>query len=166
VDEAKAWTYFHRFEDNVNFFVKYSDNPFLSALRAMNAPNMDYAIYGGHVSTPPLPAYPFSLAAAIRAQEEKIRDAPLDAANHAALGDLYLFEANWLSKAIASYERASVLAPGDLAYRWRLMDLYLNASQVDKMLAELKYLSEQLPTDQQTQEWYRYYKKEYDFARN
>jgi hypothetical protein len=53
-----------------------------------------------------------------------------------------------------------------LAYRWRLMDLYLNASQVDKMLAELKYLSEQLPTDQQTQEWYRYYKKEYDFARN
>jgi len=166
VDEAKAWTYFHRFEDNVNFFVKYSDNPFLSALRAMHSPNMDYAIYGGHVSTPPLPAYPFSLAAAIRAQEEKIRDAPLDAANHAALGDLYLFEANWLSKAIASYERASVLAPGDLAYRWRLMDLYLNASQVDKMLAELKYLSEQLPTDQQTQEWYRYYKKEYDFARN
>jgi hypothetical protein len=34
------------------------------------------------------------------------------------------------------------------------------------MLAELKYLSEQLPTDRQTQEWYRYYKKEYDFARN
>jgi len=166
VDEAKAWTYFHRFEDNVNFFVKYSDNPFLSALRAMNAPNTEYAIYDGHIGTPPLPAYPFSLAAAIRAQEEKIRDAPRDAANHAALGDLYLFEANWLSKAIASYERASALAPGDLAYRWRLMDLYLNASQVDKMLSELKYLSERLPTDRQTQEWYRYYKKEYDFARN
>jgi TPM domain len=166
VDEAKAWTYFHRFEDNVNFFVKYSDNPFLGKLRALNAPNMDYAIYGAHVGTPPLPAYPYSLAAAIQTQEDKIRDTPRDAASHAALGDLYLFESNWLSKAIASYEKASTLAPGYLAYRWRLMDLYLNASQADKMLAELKYLSEHLPGDWQTQEWYSYYKKEYDFAGN
>jgi hypothetical protein len=45
------------------------------------------------------------------------------------------------------------------------MDLYLNASRVDKMLAELKYLSEHLPGDQQAQEWYRYYQKEYDFGR-
>jgi hypothetical protein len=164
VDEAKAWTYFHRFEDNVNFFVKYSDNPFLGALRALNAPNMDYAIYGDHVDTPPLPAYPYSLAGAIQTQEDKIRAAPREAANHAALGDLYLFESNWLSRAIASYEKASALAPDDLAYRWRLMDLYLNASQVDKMLAELKYLSEHLPADRQTQEWYRNYKKEYDFG--
>ena len=46
------------------------------------------------------------------------------------------------------------------------MDLYLNASQVDKMLAELKFLSERLPRDQQTQEWYRNYKKLYDFGRD
>jgi hypothetical protein len=164
VDEAKAWTYFHRFEDNVNFFVKYSDNPFLGALRALHAPNMDYAIYGEHVRTPPLAAYPYSLAAAIRMREVKIRAAPRDAANYAVLGDLYLFESNWLSKAIAQYEMASALAPENLAYRWRLMDLYLNASQVGKMLAELKYLSEHLPADRQTQEWYRSYKKEYDFG--
>jgi hypothetical protein len=164
VDEAKTWTYFHRFEDNVNFFVKYSDNPFLGALRALNAPNMDHAIYGTHADTPAVPAYPFSLAAAIQGQEDKIRDSPRSAANHAALGDLYLFEANWLSKAIASYEQASALAPDDLGYRWRLMDLYLNASLVDKMLGELQYLAEHLPADQQTQEWYRYYQKEYDFG--
>jgi len=164
VDEAKAWTYFHRFEDNVNFFVKYSDNPFLGALRALKAPNMDRAIYGEHVGTPALPTYPFSLAAAIQAQEDKIRRAPGDAASHAALGDLYLFESNWLSKAVASYEKASDLAPDNLVYRWRLMDLYLNASQVDKMLVELRYLSEHLTADRQTQEWYRYYKKEYDFG--
>jgi hypothetical protein len=166
VDEAKAWTYFHRFEDNINFFVKYSDNPFLDALRTLKAPNMDYAIYGAHVGTPALPEYPYSLAAAIQVLEEKIRGAPRDAANHAALGDLYLFESNWLSKAIASYEKASALDPNNLAYRWRLMDLYLNASQVDKLLAELKYLSEHLPMDQQAQEWYRSYKKEYDFGRD
>jgi hypothetical protein len=166
VDEAKSWTYFHRFENSVNFFVKFTDNPFLGKLRALKLPNMDRAIYGDHAGTPALPAYPFSLAAAIQTQEDKIREAPSDAANHAALGDLYLFEANWLSKAIAAYEQASALAPHDLAYRWRLMDLYLNASLVDKMLAELKYLAEHLPADQQTQEWYRYYKQEYDFSRD
>jgi hypothetical protein len=166
VDEAKAWTYFHRFEDNVNFFVKYADNPFLGALRALSAPNMDHAIYGEHVGTPALPAYPYSLAAAIQIQEDRIRETPGEAANHAALGDLYLFESNWLSKAIASYEKASTLNPAELAYRWRLMDLYLNASQVDKMLAELKYLAEHLPADRQVQDWYRYYKKEYDFDRD
>ena len=111
-------------------------------------------------------AYPYSLAAAIKMQEDRIREAPKEAANHAALGDLYLFESNWLSRAIASYEAASALSPDDLAYRWRLMDLYLNASQVHKMLAELKFLSEHLPKDQQAQEWYRHYKKEYDFGRD
>jgi len=166
VDEAKAWTYFHRFEDNVNFFVKYSDNPFLGALRELKTPNMDHAIYGEHVGTPVLGAYPYSLVAAIKMQEDRIRDAPQEAANHAALGDLYLFESNWLSRAIASYEAASALSPDDLAYRWRLMDLYLNSSQVDKMLAELKFLSEHLPRDRQAQEWYQNYKKEYDFGRD
>jgi hypothetical protein len=166
VDEPKSWTYFHRFEDSVNFFVKYSDNPFLGALRELHVPNAQYAIYGTHAGTPPMPAYPYSLAAAIEAQEEKIREAPRDAANHAALGDLYLFESNWLSKAIESYEQASALAPDELEYRWRLMDLYLNASQVDKMLAELKYLAERLPADGQTQAWYRDYTKEYDFSRD
>jgi hypothetical protein len=166
VDEAKAWTYFHRFEDNVNFFVKYSDNPFLPALRGMKLPNMEYAIYGSHAGTPALPAYPFSLAAAVKMQEDKIRDAPREAANQAALGDLYLFESNWIAKAIACYEKASTLNPDELAYRWRLMDLYLNSSQIEKMLAQLKYLSEQLPRDQRVQEWYRDYKKDYDFSRD
>ena len=164
VDEAKTWTYFHRFEDNVNFFVKYSDNPFLGALRALRLPNMDHAIYGAHVGTPPLPAYPFSLQSAIRTLEDQIHEAPQRAANYAALGDLYLFEANWLSKAIASYEIASDLAPAEPAYRWRLMDLYLNASRVEKMLAQLKYLSEHAPADSQTRQWFRYYKSQYDFG--
>jgi hypothetical protein len=163
VDEAKSWTYFHRYEDNVNFFVKYSDNPFFGGLRALGVPNMDRAIYGKHVGTPVLQAYPYSLAAAIRAQEDRVREDPKDATRHAALGDLYLFESNWITKAIDSYEQASALAPEELGYRWRLMDLYLNASRVAQMLAQLKFLSARLPADRQVQDWYRYYKKEYDF---
>ena len=164
VDEPKAWTYFHRFEDDVNFFVKYADNPFLPELRALGIPNMGRAIYGEHVRTPAEPAYPFSLAEMVNALEERARAAPNDAARYAALGNLYLFEMNWITKAIASYERAEALAPNELEYHWRLMDLYLDASRADKSLAELKFLSEHLRNDKQTREWYDFYRKEYDFG--
>ena len=164
VDEAKAWTYFHRFEDDVNFVVKYADNPFLAALRTEHVPNMNWAVYGDHVATPALPAYPFALDAAVQAGEAKIRAAPSVAANYAELADLYLFEMNWLTRALDLYEKAAALAPDELAYRWRLVDLYLNTSRADKMLAELKYLTLHLPQDQQTQGWFRAYAKAYDFG--
>ncbi len=76
VDEAKAWTYFHRFEDNVNFFVKYADNPFLAALRAQQVPNMESTIYGTHARTPPLRVYPFALSGAVQSGEAKLLSAP------------------------------------------------------------------------------------------
>jgi hypothetical protein len=164
VDEAKAWTYFHRFEDDVNFVVKYADNPFLAALRTEHVPNMNWAVYGDHVATPALPAYPFALDAAVQVGEARIRAAPSVAANYAELADLYLFEMNWLTRALDLYEKAAALAPEELAYRWRLVDLYLNTSRADKMLAELKYLTLHLPHDQQTQDWYRAYTKAYDFG--
>jgi hypothetical protein len=165
VDEAKAWTYFHRFEDSEGFYVKYADNPFFAELRARN-PKMGRAIYDNHARTPPLPAYPFSLAAAVHAGEAAIGANPRTAANYAALGDLYLFEMDWLAPAIELYEKAVALAPGELSYRWRLMDVYLVSSRADKMLAELKYLAERLPGDKATREWYREYKKAYDFDNN
>ena len=166
VDEAKAWTYFHRFEDNTNFFVKYADNPFLQALRAEHLPGMESAIYGAHVGTPALPDYPFVLGAAVQAGEAKILAAPGAAANYAELADLYLFEMDWQARALELYEKASALAPQELAYRWRLMDLYLNTSRAEKMLSELKLLAERLPADKQTQDWYRAYKTTYDFGIN
>jgi tetratricopeptide (TPR) repeat protein len=163
VDEAKAWSYFHRFEDNVNFFVKYADNPFFAALHAEHAANMEFAVYGAHVRTPALPAYPFSLVKAVQAGEAKIQAAPDIAANYAELGDLYLFEMNWLTRAVEMYEKAAALSPNELTYRWRLVDLYLNTSRAEKMLAELKYLTGHLPNDKQTQDWYHAYERAYDF---
>ncbi|HTS55182.1 MAG TPA: TPM domain-containing protein [Burkholderiales bacterium] len=164
VDEPKAWTYFHRFEDDVNFYLKYADNPFLPELRALRIPNMDRAIYGDHARTPARPGYPFKLTEMVQALEERTRVAPNDAAGYAALGNLYLFEMNWITKAIAAYEKAEALAPNELEYRWRLMDLYLNASRADKSLEELKFLSEHLRNDKQTRDWYEFYRKEYDFG--
>jgi len=164
VDEAKSWTYFHRFEDNVNFFVKYADNPFFAQLRAQHVPNMAAAIYGTHAQTPAARTYPYSLEEAVREAEQKIRKAPYVAKNYAQLGDLYLFEMNWLTPAVELYEKAIALAPNELGYRWRLMDLYLNTSRADKMLSEFGYLAKQLPEDRQTQDWYRAYKRAYDFG--
>lgn len=166
VDEPKAWTYFHRFEDNVNFFVKYADNPFLAALRSEQVPGMEYAIYGSHVGTPSLPAYPFALEKAVQAGEAKIQAAPNVAANYAELADLYLFEMNWLTRAVELDEKASALAPEDLTYRWRLVDLYLNTSRAEKMLSELKFIADRSPADKPTQDWYRAYRKTYDFGTN
>ena len=164
VDEPKAWTYFHRFEDDVNFHVKYADNAFLPALRALGLPNTDRAIYGNHVRTPAPAAYRFGLAQTVAELERRASEAPGDPAAGAALGDLYLFEMNWITKAIEWYEKAEALAPNENAYHWRLMDLYLNASRADKCLAELKFLSQHSPDDRQTRDWYEFYRKEYDFG--
>lgn len=164
VDEPKAWTYFHRYEDDVDFYVKYADNPFLPALRKLGMPNMERPIYGRHVRTPGAPEYPLALAALVREGEQRVLADPTDAEGYAALGNLYLFEMNWITKAIEAFEKAKALAPYELEYRWRLMDLYLNASRADKSLAELKFLSEHLREDKQTRQWYEFYRKEYDFG--
>jgi len=164
VDEPKAWTWFHRFEDDVDFHVKYADNAFLGELQALGMPQVRYAIYGDRARTAPPPAYPFSLASAVQAMEQRIAEHPRDAAAYAALGDLYLFEMDWLTKSIEMYEKASALAPDEPSYRWRLVDLYLNASRADKFLAELEFLSNRSHADRQARDWYRYYKAAYDFG--
>ena len=164
VDEPKSWTWFHRFEDGTNFYIKYDDNPFLAELRSLHVPNTDYAVYGRYVGTPPVPADPAALAAAVAAGEAAIRAAPDVAANYAALGDLYLFEMDWTGPAIDLYEQALARAPSNLAYHWRLMDLYLNTSRARRMLDELHLLAGRLPADPRVQAWDRAYRKAYDFS--
>jgi predicted Zn-dependent protease len=127
-------------------------------------PNVERTIYGDHAHTPVRAAYPFSLAAAVQASEDRIREVPGDAANYAALGDLYLFEMNWLTQSIAMYQKAEALAPQEPKYHWRLADLYLNASRADRFLEELKLLARRSPADPQARAWYRYYSEQYDFA--
>jgi hypothetical protein len=163
VDEPKAWTYFHRYEDGVDFLPKYDDLPFLAGLRQLGHPNAEHPIYLRRVRTPPAPSYPFSLGGAVAELEQAIRERPSDDRRYAALGDLYLFEVNWISRSLEMFERAAMLAPDRLDYQWRLYDLYLNNSQADKALATLKRLADHLPGDRQVQDWYRFYRNAYDF---
>lgn len=163
VDEPKAWTYFHRYEDGVDFFPKYGDLPFLPALRRIGQPNAQNPIYQNRVRTAVPRPYPFSLAGAVAEQERASRERPGDDRPYAAAGELYLFEVNWISRSLEMFERAAAIAPDRLDYQWRLYDLYLNNSQADRALATLKSLAERLPNDRQVQDWYRFYRRLYDF---
>jgi tetratricopeptide (TPR) repeat protein len=163
VDEAKSWTYFHRFEDGTDFFPNYDDLPFIAGLKQLGHPNAGKAVYTGRVKTPTPGPYPFPLKQAVALLEDAIRESPDDAGRYAAIGELYLFEMDWLKPALKNFEKAAQLAPGRLDLRWRLFDLYLNDSQAERALATLKFLSDKLPGDKEVQWMYKFYKNEYDF---
>jgi tetratricopeptide (TPR) repeat protein len=163
VDEPKSWTYFHRWEDGTDFFPKYDDLPLLSALREAKHPHAERSIYRGRVATPkPIP-HPFSLAQAVRELQDRIRRDERNPEWHARLGEVYLFEINWISRAIECFETAARLAPDRTDYRWRLYDLYINHSEVEKALAQLRFLSERLPEDAELQDWLKSYTAAYRF---
>ncbi len=164
VDEPKAWTWFHRYEDGVDFLPKYDDLPFREGLRRLGQPNADRPIYRGRVHTPTPPPYPFSLSAAVSEAAQAIREHPNDARRYAALGELYLFETNWISRSLEMFERAAALAPDRAEYQWRLYDLYINDSQADRALATLERLAKRQPADRDLQATYRFYRAAYTFA--
>jgi TPM domain len=163
VDEPKSWTYFHRYEDGIDFFPKFDDLPLLGALRQTRQPNADHPIYKRRVRTPEVPPYPVSLEKTVAQLEQRIRNDPTDAQLYATLGDVYFFEMNWLSRTLDAYQTAARLAPDRLEYRWRLVDLYLNTSQAEKFVEELRFLAHRLPNDAEAQRWYKFYKHAYDF---
>lgn len=166
VDEPKAWTWFHRFEDGgVDFFPKYDDDVFLPDLRRMRQPNANKPIYRGRVATPSPEPYPFSLEMRVHDLERRIQKDPKNSRLYAELGDLYLFEVDWISRSLELFERAAALAPDRLDYRWRLYDLYLNDSQAEKMLDTLQFIADRSPRDAEVQSWNRFYKGIYSIGR-
>jgi tetratricopeptide (TPR) repeat protein len=165
VDEPKAWTYFHRFENTIDFYPKYDNLPFLAELVRMGYTNAYAPVFARRVDVPPARPYPFSLKAAVAELEKAIADHPTDDRLYASLGELYLFEMSWVSRSLEMFERASRLSPENQQYRWRLFDLYGNDSQAEKMVATLKWLSQRLPGDPWVQNWYRFQNATYHFKR-
>src|SRR5262249_34393446 len=163
VDEPKAWTYFQRFENAVDFYPKYQNLPWLSELRRLEYANAYRPVFRGRVEMPVPRPYPFSLTTAVAELEKQIAERPNDDRLYAKLGEIYLFEINWMSKSLEMFERAAKLAPDRPEYQWGLFDLYGNNSEADKMLETLRVLSRRFPTDADIQGWYRHYKASYDF---
>lgn len=163
IDEPKSWSYFHRFEDGNDFYPKYDDIPFLQDLVAAQQPNVLKPFYRKRVSTPPEISYPFSLPDLVDGLERKIQKNPSQARAYVELGEVYIFEIHWVKKALEMFEKASALDPQRIEYRWRLYDLYLNDSQVEKALDELKFLAQVLPKDEEVKRWYDFYSRIYRF---
>ena len=164
VDEPKSWTWFHRWEDQNDFFPKYDDLPLGSALRQTGHPNADRPIYRGRVPTPRPRPYPFSLIQAVAELEAKARADDRNPEWPARLGEVYLFEMNWISRAIESFDQAARLDATRLEYHWRLYDLYINHSEVEKALSELRLLVERSPEDAEAKQWLEWYTAAYTFA--
>lgn len=163
VDEPKSWTYFHRFEDGVDFYPKYDDIPFMNELQLAGHPHARRPVYRRRVLTPRVISYPFSLTSYARTLEKNIDNNPTNDRAYADLGEFYLFEIGWIKKALEMFEKASFLDPQRIEYRWRLYDLYLNDSQMEKALAQLKFLADALPEDKEVQEWHDFYTDAYRF---
>ncbi len=164
VDEPKSWTWFHRWEDNDDFFPKYDDLPLGSAIRDARSPNADRPIYRGRAATPRPPPYPFSLARTVADLEARAREDDRNPEWPARLGETYLFEMNWISRAIESFRSASSLDPARPEYHWRLFDLYINHSEIEKALQELRLLVERSPGDAEAKAWLDFYARAYRFA--
>jgi len=111
VDEPKAWTYFHRFENAIDFYPKYNDSPFVDALQRLGYVNAYQPVYGSRVGIPTAKPYPFPLRSAVAELEKRIAENPNDDRLCAELGGLYLFEMNWISRSLEMFERAAKLAP-------------------------------------------------------
>jgi tetratricopeptide (TPR) repeat protein len=163
IDEPKSWTYFHRFEDGNDFFPKYDDLPFLKELVSMEHPHSNQPLYP--VPTPPVISYPFSLSEHIATLERKIESDPANDKIYAELGEVYLFEMDWIRKALEFFEKAASLNPQKAEYHWRLYDLYMNDSQMEKALNELKFLAKAVSNDTRAKEWYKFYSRSYQFKR-
>lgn len=144
VDEAKSWTYFHRFENSSDVWAKYVDVPFFDELKRKGF--VVGAIYGNRVTVPP--------PASLQLLESD--------ASFAARGEIYLHEINWIRKAIEMYEKASKQNPKNVEYLWKLYDLYINHSEVEKALATLKKITEISPADAMANEWLNFYSKTYE----
>lgn len=166
VDEPKSWTYYHRFENSNDLFTKYSSTPFLNELAKMKHPQAKNSVYRNYVGLPKAPEYPYSLEKVVNEYEAKMQRNSKNPETFATLGELYLFEVNWLSKAVEMFQTAERLAPENLAYHWRLFDLYINSSRMEDALRELQYLAERLPKDRYVQDWWESYRREYRFDRN
>ncbi len=161
IDEPKSWTYFQRYENSPDFWLKYDALPFASELRASIRANVKASIYGNRVAVPAPPAYPYLLAGLLKKIETNIARHPQDARLHAEAGDLYLFEVNWITRAVEHFEQATRLAPDEPQYHWRLADLYLNNSEVEKMLREYAWLARRFPKDHELVRLHQYYENAY-----
>lgn len=166
IDEVKSWTYFHRFENNIEFFPKYDDLPVNSILKKLKPKNYLRPIYSHRVSTPAPFPLDGTLLKTVEQLELSVKKNKSDTNTKIKLAEIYLFELGWWNRAAELYSEVEKIEPKRLEVRWRLYDLYLNLSMAEKSLNELSFLANHMPYDYELQKLNRFYQDEYAKVNN
>jgi hypothetical protein len=176
IDEVHAWAYFHLAEDGSSV-PKYADAPYAFAWAARPGQAARQAVYFDRAATPPLldalNATAATAAAAdasaaanpllvrVAQAEQVLREHPERADAWRHLAELLHFEMYWLEAAAPLYEQALKLAPGRIELHWRLIDVYLNTSDIDALERQYHALLHVTPDDALLQHYYAWFQKNY-----
>ena len=163
VDEARAWAYIHIAESGFDPIQKSLKFPYAFAWKQRANPKEPAPIYpDGRVFTPALPDYPDDLTGRIHAAEKKIENEPNNAKHYFDLANILYFDCYWLTAAIPLFEKGLALEPDRMEYHWRLIDLYINDTHIDKMLKELADIAKRDPGDRLAADWLDYFRKAFN----
>lgn len=141
VDEAGAWAHFHLFELGDNPVLKYFPSPYAFAWSESGHRKATTPMYTRRATAPaaaPVSGIVERLARAERALEHE----PRSVARLVELADILHFEMYWLEAAAPIYERAVEIERGRDDLRWRLVDVYMNTTEVDGMERTFRQLLE------------------------
>jgi tetratricopeptide (TPR) repeat protein len=160
IDEAKAWVYFHLSEDGSSV-PKYSDSPYAFVWLENTDRERARPIYFDRSHTPALIEQPFNLKEKIRSAEQYVEQAPNQAMSYLRLAELLHFEMYWIEAAAPMYEKVLELAPERDDIRWRLIDVYLNMTDIDGLERQYLQLLKNTPDDTLVQYYYKWFQKMY-----
>ncbi len=154
VDEAKAWAYFHLYEDGSSH-PKFGRGPFSFAWQSQQS------VYREHITPPALLASTQPLDQLILQAEEDLKSTPKDANAYIHLAELLQFELYWITAAAPLYEKALELEPGRLELHWRLIDIYANTTDIDGEERHYLALLKLTPDDALLQYYYQWFQTTY-----
>lgn len=162
VDEASAWAQFHLFEFGENPVPKYRVMPFSFAWLESAHRGVVSPLFQDRAAAPSLLEFPFSLRELLMRFEREISNDPAEALNYLRMAELLHFEMYWLEAAAPLYERFLELAPTRNDIRWRLIDVYLNTTDVDGQQRQYLALLKRTPDDQYLRHlYYNWFLKAY-----
>lgn len=157
VDEAKAWAYFHLYEDGSSH-AKFDSGPFAFAWRDQSSVYYDRIVPPNlydHVSNTA------SIMQRLQAAEARIKQHPQDAQAYQDVAEILQFDMYWIQAAATMYEKALSLAPQKNELHWRLIDIYANTTDIDAEEKHYLALLKNTPDDALLKHYYAWFKKNY-----
>ncbi|MBC3872653.1 TPM domain-containing protein [Undibacterium flavidum] len=162
IDEAKAWAYFHLYEDGSSH-PKFDSGPFAFAWRDQAS------VYYDRIVPPKLNGHAdhasdasSNIKQGLQAAEARIQQHPQDAQAYQDLAEILQFDMYWIQAAAEMYEKALSLAPQKSELHWRLIDIYANTTDIDAEEKHYLALLKSTPDDALLKHYYAWFKKNYE----